>query len=337
MLTQRQKEVLQLIVELYGRLEEPIGSKTLLKESCLTVSPATIRNDMVALEQEGLLNKAHSSSGRIPSHAGYRYYVERLVLAKDIFELAVEDYNRFHHLLADYYYDPVQVSQLALEMLVNMTGYTGFILRQDNEKHYFHEMKLILLENNKVIAMLLVDSGRVESHLIDLPISLSKIEIDQVSQLINDELKGTLLEDAYQRLKSSIPLQIQRLIGYQIDFSSILEESLTQLKTHQYKVIGKLNIFDLVGHQLDVNALKELFKLVDGSKKMYDLLESGRPGTNVLFGFEFAPESLANISIIYTKYGVGSQEFCLGLVGPSAMDYDRIVSIMNQVRNKLID
>ena len=339
MLTQRQKEVLQLIVELYSRLEEPIGSKTLLNESCLEVSPATIRNDMVVLEHQGFLKKAHSSSGRIPSNQAFRYYVDGFVLSHLVEEgmKEREDYRVIESLFEDYYYNPIQLGQLALEMLVKMTGYTGFLLRQNNEIYHFDELKLIPLSKNKVIVMLVIDSGRVDNQLVNLPISLSKEEIDKVSQLINEELRGSSLEDAYQRLKLSIPLQIQRLIGYQLDFSDLIEQTLVQLKTHQYKVIGKLNIFDTIGHQLDINSMKHLFHLLDGSKELYDIIEKGQNGVNVSFGFEFAPETLPSISIVYTKYLFDNQKICLGLFGPSTMHYQRIISIMRQVTSKFVE
>ncbi|WP_282920355.1 heat-inducible transcriptional repressor HrcA [Ignavigranum ruoffiae] len=337
MLTQRQKEVLQLIIELYSRFEEPIGSKTLLKESYLTVSPATIRNDMVALEQEGFLNKAHSSSGRIPSNEGYRYYVQGLMYTQDAPTFKHEDLLAVERLMAEDYYDPSQLGQLVLEMLVEHSGYSGFILRQNNERHYFEELKLVPISGNRVIAMLVVDSGRLDHQIIDLPMALSLEEIDKVNQLINEELKGSLLEEAYQRLKLSIPLQIQRLIGYQIDVSDLVEQTLRQLKTHQYRVIGKLNLFELMETQLSVSAMKHLFQLIDGSKELYDLIEQGKNGVNVLFGFEFAPQTLANISIVYVKFNYGHQRICIGLVGPSTMHYDRVISIMQQMTAKFMN
>ena len=91
MLTARQQQILQLIVQLYGQYEEPIGSKTLLQKSLLDVSPATVRNDMLALERIGYLKKAHSSSGRIPSFDGYRYYVDRLIEDQAEIQMAKQD------------------------------------------------------------------------------------------------------------------------------------------------------------------------------------------------------------------------------------------------------
>lgn len=334
MLTPRQKEILFLIVQLYGQYLEPVGSKRLLKESLLKVSPATIRNDMVVLEQEGFLNKAHSSSGRIPSNLGYRYYVDRLIVQEHPIRLLDQDHKAIEQMIDGGDYDAMQLAQLALEMLVNITGYTGFVLGENNEKSYFQEIKIIPLSDNKVITMLVQSNGKIENKLFRLPLSLSEQDIQNVTHLINDELSGSLLEDAYQRLKLSIPLQIQRLIGYQLDFSELVEQALLQQKAHQYIVKGKLNLFDLMESQLNVDAMKNLFQLIDGSKQLYELLEMNPENLSVLFGFEFAPESLSNISIVYIRQVIDNQLITLGLIGPSTMPYDRIINLMYQMAQK---
>ena len=334
MLTPRQKEVLFLIVQLYGQYLEPVGSKTLLKESFLKVSPATIRNDMVVLEQEGFLNKAHSSSGRIPSNQGYRYYVDRLIVQDDPIRMLDQDHKAIDLIIDDGDYDAMQLAQLAIEMLVNTTGYTGFVLGETNEQAYFQEFKIIPLSDNKVITMLVQDNGKIENKVYRLPIILSQEVIDAICELINEELSHSRLEDAYQRLKLSIPLQIQRLIGYQLDFSEVIEQALLQQKAHQYFVKGKLNLFDLMESQLSVDAMKDLFQLIDGSKQLYELIEMNDEFINVLFGFEFAPKTLSNISIVYVRQKIENSLITLGLIGPSTMPYDRIITLIHQMVDK---
>lgn len=337
MLTPRQKEVLQLIIQLYGQWDEPIGSKRLLSESYLKVSPATIRNDMVVLEQEGFLSKAHTSSGRVPSEQGYRYYVNRIIDDEDLSQSRFDNEEVFRRLVRNHASDPIQMANMAVEVLVNMTGYLGVVLSQNHDEHYFRQLTLISLTPQQALAMLMTDNGKSVHQVLHLPLALSEVDLARVAQTINDELRGSPLDIAYQRLKLSIPIQIQRLIGYQLDFSDLAEQALLELKTHYFKVFGKANLFDIMGNTLQTATLKHLFRLIDGSKELFEIMESGQQGVNVVFGFEIAPDTLAKVSIIFVKYQRGHQQFSLGLIGPSTMAYHRMIALMHHVATELVN
>lgn len=334
MLTPRQQEVLNLIVRLYGQFEEPIGSKTLLKESLLKVSPATIRNDMVVLEQRGLLKKAHTSSGRIPSINGYRYYIDRIIDEDDELDIKLDD-DSFEALTRARNYNPIQLAQLSADILVSLTGYTVVVLGQNQEPHRLAEFKLVPINHSRYIAILLTDYGKVESEIIDLQVILSREDIQRLTDMVNDELKGLILEEAYQRMKLSIPLLTQRLTAYQLDFSSLVEKAMHNIKGHRYYVSGKTNLFDLLDSSTAKDTIKELFELVDGSREMYQLLESRQKGINVLFGHEFLSNDLTLINLITGAYENQNQKMIIGLLGPTTMSYERIIPMMAMMINNL--
>lgn len=335
MLTPRQAEVLHWIVELYSQSLEPVGSKTLLKESYLSVSPATIRNDMVALENQGLLNKAHTSSGRIPSQQGFRFYVSQLIASEQTPGFTKEDREAFEMLIRDRHYSTPQLAKLVTDFLVNVTGYTGFVLGQSQDTHRFQELKIVPLSDAKIHMIVVTDTGKVENRMFQLRYAVSESDLHRISEMINEELQGTLISDAYQRMKLSIPMQIQRMIGYQLYFSDIFEQLLIQLKSLDYYVSGKLNVFDWMDHQgMDVSTLKHFFKLVDGSKEMYEWIDLSPPGLNVKFGFDLSPQTLSNIAIIYSRFQVGQQNITFGLIGPATMPYQRIISLVQGMTDK---
>ncbi|WP_124057326.1 heat-inducible transcriptional repressor HrcA [Vaginisenegalia massiliensis] len=335
MLTPRQQQILNLIIQLYGEFEEPIGSKTLLRESYLNVSPATIRNEMMALEKQGFLLKAHSSSGRIPSFNGLRFYVDHLIHHEDELMAGQEDLDAVQELFQDHQYSGLQLAQMAADYLVSITGYTAVVLAQTNEVHHLQEFRLVHLNDYSLVAILLTDSGQVESHLFHLNYSLNKEVTRKLADLLNEELKGLTLEEVAQRMKLTIPLMIQRNIAFQLDFTPIVEKSIHRLKGQRYLVSGKNNLFDFLDPQIGSQGIKQLMSLVDGSPAMYQLLEQERTGLDVTFGIDFDQYSLPNICLLKGSYRRQNQQFTLGLLGPATMPYQRLIAIMEKLVKEL--
>ena len=334
MLTDRQQQILHLIVQLYGEFEEPIGSKTLLQQSYLDVSSATIRNEMLTLERQGYLLKAHSSSGRIPSFNGYRHYIKQLIDHKDI-PLNEEDELTFKELFRDRQYNALQQAQLVADILATATGNTAVVWAQNNEMHKVQEFRLIHLTDYSVIAILLTDHGAVESQLFDLLIGLSKETIQRIASIINDEVRNLSLEEATQRMKLMIPLLLQRQISYQVDFLPLFEKMMHQLKGNHYMISGKHNLFDMMDMHTNATTFKQIFSFVDGSSEMYRLLEQQEEGIEVLFGVEMIPNGLANINMITGTYYQQNQKIVMGLIGPHTMQYARIIGLLAHIIEEL--
>lgn len=339
-MTPRQKEVLALIIQLFSSTEEPIGSKTLLSESKMKVSPATIRNDMSALEKQGLLEKAHRSSGRLPSNEGFRFYVEQLInqdstakKSKDAY-VGVDD-AAFDDILSNQRYSAVQSARMSADMLVSLTGLTAIVLGQDLDTHLFEEFKLFVLDERRVMVLLMTDSGKIQTEMIELPIHLTREQSVDISEMINDELAGLNLIDAYQRMKLSIPMIIQRMVGVQIDFSPLVLTLQEQVKGHQYFVSGKHQIYNLIQPTLGPQGIIDLMRFVDGSSDIYRLLENQAEGVSVLFGHELNPQTLANVNLLTSTYHSDHQKISIALIGPMTMRYEKLIPLMYRIKNQL--
>ena len=326
MLTARQQQILQLIVQLYGQYEEPIGSKTLLQKSLLDVSPATVRNDMLALERIGYLKKAHSSSGRIPSFDGYRYYVDCLIEDQAEIQMAKQDSEVIQSIFRDRHFDAMQHAQLAADILVSLTGYTAVVLGESKERYRLSEFRLIQLSESRIVAIVLTDKGSVESELVDLPRALSREDLGRLTQAINQEIVGLSLQEAQQRLKLTLPLLMQRLVGFQVDFSSVITKLMRHLKGRSYYVSGKNNLFDSV----EASDYKRLFNLIDGSEEMFQLLEA-KHGLAVELGLG----GLADVSLVTSSYQYQAQQVIIGLIGPATMPYQRVLGLMHHITQEL--
>lgn len=342
MLTPRQQQILSLIVQLYGEQKEPVGSNTLLRNSVLTVSPATIRNDMKALEHEGLLVKAHTSSGRIPSKAGYHYYVNQLISKHEQLEM-IDSFDEsqingvIQELISKKNLDPVQLAQTAADILVSMTGYTAFVHDNTDMMVTIKEFRFVYLNDAQIIGVLLTDQGHVVNHLFDLEESLTANQIRQMSHLLHDELEGLSLDEAKRRMKITIPLLMQRHFGKQFDFLPLITSALNQAKGQRYLVVGKYNLLDSSVIRDNKLSLKDLLNFIDESQEMDQLLAKPQSGAvEVIFGYDFGVEHLAKLSLIKGTYTDSQQNtMTIGLLGPHHMSYHRIIYLMNQLVTQL--
>lgn len=342
MLTSRQQQILSLIVQLYSEQKEPVGSNTLLRNSVLTVSPATIRNDMKALEHEGLLVKAHTSSGRIPSKDGYQYYVTQLISNNDQLEM-IESFDEtqvngmVEELLSKKHLDPVQLAQTAADILVSMTGYTAFVHDNTDMMVNIKEFRFVYLNEAQVIGVLLTDQGHVVNHLFELDERLTAPQVKQMSQLIHEALEGLTLEEAKRRMKITVPLLLQRHYGRQFDFTPLITMALNQVKGQRYLVVGKYNLLDSSVIRDNQLSLKDLLNFIDESQEMDQLL--ARPqsvAVEVIFGHDFGVEHLNKLSLIKGTYTDSQQNMMtIGLLGPHHMSYHRIIYLMNQLVTQL--
>lgn len=334
LLTPRQDEILNLIVKLYRELEVPIGSKTLLRESILDVSPATVRNDMVVLEKKGYILKAHTSSGRIPSYDGYRYYVNRLITATNDINTVdnhESDQKAVNELFRNQSSDVMKTSKMVSDLLVSLTGYIGLVFGQSNEYHRIMDFKLVQLSDTSLIGILVTDLGHIESQVFHHPnYPLESTQIKEISEMLNEELTEVLLEDAYQRLRFTLPLEIYKIVSAQIDFSPLVEKAIQQLKGHRYFVTGKNNLFDFLDTSVTPDDFKELFTLLDGSKELFNIFETSKDGIQVLFGLDFGPTSMHHLSLAVATFTQGVQKMSIALLGPSTMDFKRVIALMEQ-------
>ncbi|MBD3948289.1 heat-inducible transcription repressor HrcA [Tuanshanicoccus lijuaniae] len=328
-LTPRQEQILQLIVKLYGETEEPIGSRTLLQKSVLNVSPATIRNDMVALEQLGYLMKAHSSSGRIPSFEGYRFYINQLIQHFN------EERESSHALIApmmkERFYDIQELVNYATERLSKLTGYTTVAYVTNEKFRRMRDFKLSKVSDTQVIASIITDHNRVESQLFQTPQPLDESAIHKIEAMVQDELCDLTLAEIYPRMQLTFPLRIQQAVSMQLNFAPLIKQALDAYDASDYYAVGKNHLFDIIDTQMPIQAWKNLFDLLDGNEDWFKFLANAKKGLDVIFDFQYAPYHYKNLSIITAKIKIGSHLVSFGLIGPATMSYPVVIQHMNQL------
>lgn len=332
-LTPRQEQILDLIIQLYSQNEEPVGSRTLLENSRLKVSPATVRNDMMALEQLGFLNKAHTSSGRIPSFDGYRFYIDRLIDREDRqveFEpaqsltnppQAAYDFQHFSTGLAD------KVSRLT-KLPVVLT------IQQDRYRTV-KDFHLLALNDFQLLASVILDSGGVESEIFTLNQSIKEETLNKLAAFLKSELTDLTLDVAFQRLQLTLPLRIQQIVGLQLNFASLIQKAIDRHDRTFYHCAGKNQLFDLLDPKNTATSMKALFNMMDGDQEWLDYLTQRKAGIDVTLDFQVPPYQLRNLALLSTKLKVNTSTLVIALIGPAAMAYDKVIHLMHQLMFEL--
>ena len=336
MLTQRQKKILQAIVRQYTSTGQPVGSKHLAEKLPFKVSSATVRNEMAVLEDNDLILKEHSSSGRIPSKRGYRYYVDNLLDPQAVTD---NDLVVIQNSLGTGFQKIDEIISHSADILSNLTSYTAFTLKPEQESVRLSGFRVVPLGNHKVIAILVTDSGEVENQSFTLPPDIDTDAMQAVIRMINDQLVGLPLSEVVKRLKDDIPLQVLHYMHSPDGFLDIFDNVLSQAARERFFVGGRLNLLDFASAH-DPHAIQSLYGLLDKNDNLSNILDStltSDNGVNVKIGQEISKNKLLDdYSLITASYNV--EQYGRGIIavlGPTRMPYSRTIGIVNAFRQEL--
>lgn len=326
MLSERQNKLLKLIVEEYIKTANPVGSTGLCEK--LNCSSATIRNEMADLEEIGYLEKTHTSSGRVPSETGYRYYVDNLMEPK---KMTGEDVLKLQTIFDNKQLVLSDVIERSMEIISEITNCTSVVLGASSKENNLKEVQAVPLNDNKVIAIVITDKGHVEHKELNVG-NVSTSEIKKVVELINKLLVGTPLDDVSAKLE----FEIKPIIGnyvkshetlYQAFYNAFNEFS---YKSHMH-MAGRTNLLDY--REFDnVSKVKEILNKFDDDS-MVKKIEADDNDINVYIGHENNFDD--DVSVIKTKYIVNGEEGTIAIVGPKRMDYERVVSLLEFIKQNI--
>ncbi|KRK85740.1 heat-inducible transcription repressor [Levilactobacillus koreensis JCM 16448] len=332
MLSERQMMILRAVVRDFTNTGVPVGSKALAKQLPIHVSSATIRNEMAALEEQGLIKKTHSSSGRIPSVEGYRYYVDHLVKPDP---LRPNDMDVIQSSLGGDFHKIDEIISQSATILSNLTSYTAFTLKPELKDSRLSGFRLVPLGKRQVMAILVTDSGDVENQTFDVNESVTGDQLEAVVRLINDQLVGLTLPEVVKKLQADIPMKIANYLQSPQGFLDIFGDVLTRAAQERFYVGGRLNLLNF-SQDSDVDSLKSLYSLIDKTDDIANVL--GRPDDkiSVQIGNEMTNDALRNFSLITATYDVNQHgRGMIAILGPTRMPYSRMLGIVGAFREEL--
>ncbi|GAA3853216.1 heat-inducible transcriptional repressor HrcA [Streptomyces sedi] len=317
MLNERRLEVLRAIVQDYVGTEEPVGSKALTERHNLQVSPATVRNDMAALEEDGYIAQPHTSAGRVPTDKGYRLFVDRLAGVKP---LSSPERRAIQHFL-DGAVDLDDVIARTVRLLAQLTRQVAVVQYPSLSRSTVRHVELLALAPARVMLVLITDTGRVEQRMIDCPAPLGETSLADLRARLNSRIVGQRFSEV-PRLVAELPEAfVSEERGAVSTVLSSLLETLVE-ETEERLVIG--GTANLTRFPTDFPlTIRPVLEALEEQVVMLRLLGEARGSEmTVSIGHENAHEGLTSTSVVSVGYGSGDEAVAkLGVVGPTRMDY----------------
>jgi heat-inducible transcriptional repressor len=324
-LDDRKLAVLRAIVEDYVSSREPVGSKALVDRHNLDVSPATIRNDMVVLEEQGYIVQPHTSAGRIPTDQGYRLFVDRLSGVKP---LSAAERRAIETFLAGAY-DLDDVVMRTVRLLAQLTRQVAVVQYPSLTKSAVRHIELVPLSDRRVLLVLITDTGRVEQRTVELPGPTGDDALNHLRAVLNACLDGRKLADVAE-VVARLPERVSpndRPNAAAV--FSVIVESLVERHDERVVVGGAANLTPADFSK----GLREVLEALEEQVVLMRLLgESGDGSVMVRIGSENEVQGLHSTSLVTTSYGSGEQALArLGVLGPTRMDYPTAMGAVRAV------
>ena len=328
-LDERKLEVLRAIVQDYVSTHEPVGSKMLAERHHLGVSPATIRNDMAALEDEGYITQPHTSAGRVPTDKGYRLFVDRLSSIKPL--TAAE--RRAIHTFLEGAVDLDDVVSRTVRLLAQLTRQVAVVQYPSLTRSAVRHLELVPLAATRMLLVLITDTGRVEQRVVEFPAELANDHVNGLRSAVNGALIGQNLADAPFRVEGLLDTIAPELRPAMTTLSTVLLETLVEKREERIMLAGTANLtrsgaLDFPG------TLRPVLEALEEQMVLLKLIgEVDTPSTlRVLIGDENQVEGLRGTSVVSAGYGTGHHALAgLGVLGPTRMDYPGTISAVRAV------
>lgn len=334
MLTERQQLILRLIVDDYIRSAEPVGSRTISKRMEIHLSPATIRNEMSDLEEMGYLEQPHTSAGRVPSQKGYRFYVDHLLEPSDLKPAEILKIRRLFRERLD---AMEHVVRQTAGILSTLTNYTAFVLGPMVDEAKLRHIQIIPLGEWAAVAILVTDTGHVEKKTVILPDPSLLAEIHKLVDLLNSRLIGVSISELKERIEQEIGKELRRHADHYERVLGLIDE-LTASAEEQVYVGGATKMLEQPEFR-DVEKIKPLLVMLEDAHVVARLAGSpSRQGIQVRIGDENPLSAVRECSVVTATYRMrGGQVGTIGVVGPTRMEYGRVIGVLQYLSNVLTE
>ena len=324
--------ILKLVVELFVKTAEPIGSQTLIDEYHLDLSSATIRNEMQELENAGYLEKTHTSSGRVPSTKGYQYYIDNL---RDKTHVNGEFQYQIANVLTERARTIEDVLSESCEILSHMTNLVTMVLGASSSEEELASLQLVPISQNSATVIFVTDSGNVENKTFFFDAKLKLEDLRSCVELLNKRLIGTKISDLVDKTTSLKSILFDSLIEGDVVYQTMLK-TFVKLNNNRMIIFGKEKLLDQPEFASDPESLKKLMDLLDSPKYFKDITKDmkAKEGISVKIGNK--ESGLKDISVVSANLGLpGAEDKYISVIGPTRMNYDEAFSAIETLLDEL--
>jgi heat-inducible transcriptional repressor len=325
--TERAETLLKTLVEKYIQEGQPVGSRTLAKDSGLDLSPATVRNVMHDLEEMGLVQAPHTSAGRIPTAKGYRMFVDSLLTIKPMQESVIETLKLQLSVTAD----TSGVINNASSMLSEVTRLTGIVTVPRRDTTRLEHIEFMRLSPRRILVILVVNGQEIQNRVIDTDRDFSPAELTETANYLNAEFAGQDLATIRSRLLVSMQQARDAMQQLMQNTMNIADQVLNRSRDDDYVLAGQTNLMSYQ-EMCDIDKLRNLFEAFNSKRDILHILDQSMlaDGMQIFIGGESGYQVLDDVSVVTAPYKVDDEVIgVLGVIGPTRMAYDRVIPIVD--------
>lgn len=335
-LSQREKDVLQFIIQDFIKTANPVASKTLVSQHQLNVSSATVRNAMNSLENKGYLNHPHTSAGRVPTDLGYRFYVHSLMRYD---QLSRQEQSQLDKLTLRFTNDIDDGVVTAARLLARLSNLLAVVVAPKLARGIFNKLEIISLSSTRLMVVLTIQSGLAKTVNIEVESELSRTDLDKATAFLNERLQGQQLSQIARHIREMLSDyeddSNSGLIRVFIDSADTIFEDQHVRKFH----FGGAEYIAMQPEFSDLSQYRGIVELIENEDMIIHLLENQADGltdseVRVRIGTEHNMQQIEQCSVVSASYSLGSVTGTIGLVGPKRMNYPRMIALVEQLANR---
>ena len=339
-LDDRKMKILNAIIQNYLETGEPVGSRTISKDTDLNLSSATIRNEMSDLEELGYIIQPYTSAGRIPSDKGYRIYVDNMMLEKEkLLDKRVKEVNEMKEYLEEKVDKVDTLLRNMVKTLAVNTNYASMITTPQNKKNKFKFIQLSQVEPIKLLCVIVLEGNIVKNRMFDIDCELSNDSILKLNLLLNSSLNGLTLEEINLEMISSLTGQAGEQMQLIRDILDAIAEEVSTVGDMEIYTSGATNIFKYP-ELSDKDKARELIYTLEEKQQLTNLiadeLNDFDTGIQVYIGQETPIKTMQDCSVVTATYEIEEGvRGTIGIIGPRRMDYEKVVEALKTVKAQL--
>ncbi|MDD2573872.1 MAG: heat-inducible transcriptional repressor HrcA [Bacillota bacterium] len=322
----RKLKILQAVIADYISTAQPIGSRTIAKKYKLGISSATIRNEMSDLEEMGYLEQPHTSAGRVPSERAYRLYVDRLMQIRNLPRNEQEIIIRE---LGERIDEIESIIRKTARILSQLTRYTSLVINSHLTGCRLRRIHFIPLDSHSLVAVIVTDSGIVKNTIIKTADPVTAEYLESLTRVVNDKFEDITIEELNRCIASEGYKKLAYRYSQLDSFIPVLMEGLSIATGDEVYADGMSNLFNFPEYS-DISKAKSLLELIEEKEQLMEIISRiGGKGVVVSIGSELDNTCMKDCSLVTASYRVGGSEIGrIGVIGPTRMEYERVVAVL---------
>ncbi len=326
-LNERAQHLLRILIESYIRDGQPVGSRTLSRESGLALSSATIRNVMADLDELGFVTSPHTSAGRVPTDKGYRFFVDTLLKLQPLAGAEVDELQRR---LTEHEREPNSLVATASQLLSTITHLAGVVTIPRQAHASLSHIEFVGLSDNRVLTVLVVNGREVQNRIMQVERHYSPDELRRAAGFLNEHLRGRNLGELRIELVNQLQETRQHINKLMLDAINMAQQ-VVEREQASFVIAGETNLMDFA-ELSNVEKLRRLFDAFNEKRDILHLLDLSlrAEGVQIFIGQESGYTILDDCSVVTAPYTLDNEVVgVLGVIGPTRMAYERVIPIVD--------